>query len=261
MVGFDISIQRMSRVPWNHALIVGASAGIGAEIARKLVAAGCRVALVARRREELEALRDELNAAAGANVAIIAVHDVTNWKETPLLFQEVTGELGGLDLIVYAAGFMPSIAPDEYDIEKDAAIMEVNTIGAMAWLNEAARRFARVKRGTIVGISSIAGDRGRSGNPAYCTSKAALATYLESLRNRVGRYGVKVVTIKPGFVDTEMTRGKPGLFWLISAERAAELILNSAARGRKVSYIPARWRLMAWVVKSIPSFLFKRLNI
>ena len=69
--------------------------------------------------------------------------------------------------------------------------MEVNTLGAMAWLNEAANRFERTKRGTIVGISSIAGDRGRRGNPAYCTSKAALATYLEALRNRLGRFGVE----------------------------------------------------------------------
>ena len=73
-------------------------------------------------------------------------------------------------------------------------MFEVNLIGAVAWLNEVAQRFARARGGTIVGISSVAGDRGRRGNPAYCTSKAALTTYLEALRNRVARFGVAVVT-------------------------------------------------------------------
>ncbi len=251
----------MNRLPWKHALIVGASSGMGAALARRLVHAGCRVALVARRGDELEKLRAELNGIAGTEVAFTAEHDVRNRSEIPLLFQELTGALGGLDVVFYAAGVMPQVAPDEYDSEKDAAMMEVNTIGAMSWLNEAARRFERVKRGTIVGISSIAGDRGRRGNPAYCTSKAALATYLESLRNRLGRYGVKVVTVKPGFIDTEMTKGLPGLFWLISADEAAAQIIAAAAKGKRIAYIPARWALVGLVIRNIPSFIFKRLNI
>jgi short-subunit dehydrogenase len=234
---------------------------MGEAIARRLVHGGCRVGLVARRADELERLREEFDRTAGSPVAVIAPHDVRNRDEVPALFQNMTRELGGLDLIVYAAGAMPKITEDEFNSEKDELIMEVNTLGAMTWLNEAAQRFERTKRGTIVGIGSIAGDRGRRGNPAYCTSKAALATYLESLRNRLGRYGVKVVTVKPGFIDTPMTRGTPGLFWLISADEAAAQILDAAKSGRTVSYIPARWRLVSWVVRSIPSFLFKRLSI
>ncbi len=219
------------------------------------------MALVARRGDQLERLRDELNRSAGREIAIIAAHDVRNRSEIPLLFQDLTRQLDGLDIIIYAAGIMPKVAVDEYNSEKDAAMMEVNTIGAMAWLNEAAARFERVGRGTIVGISSIAGDRGRRGNPAYCTSKAALNTFLESLRNRLGRFGVRVVTIKPGFIDTEMTRGTPGLFWLISPDRAAEMILAAARAGRALAYIPGRWRFVGLVVRSIPSILFRRLSI
>ena len=169
--------------------------------------------------------------------------------------------MGGLDLVIYAAGVMPEVSFEEYDTGKDSLMVEVNLLGAMAWLNEAARRFNRLGGGTIVGIGSIAGDRGRSANPGYHTSKGALAIYLESLRNRIARRGVRVVTIKPGFVDTPMTFGKPGLFWLISAERAAEIILAKARRGVVTAYVPARWRLVSWVIRSIPSFLFRRLKI
>jgi NAD(P)-dependent dehydrogenase (short-subunit alcohol dehydrogenase family) len=110
-------------------------------------------------------------------------------------------------------------------------------------------------------VGSIAGDRGRVGNPVYNSSKAGLATYLEALRNRLSRRGVRVVTVKPGFVDTAMTRGLPGLLWLVSAERAAELVLRAARRGTPVAYVPARWRLVSLVLRSIPSVVFRRLKV
>src|SRR5439155_5143525 len=109
-------------------------------------------------------------------------HDVRCVDEVPGLFQQIAADMGGLDLVIYAAGVQPRIAPDEYDTEKDRFIVEVNVIGALAWLNAAARRLERPGEGTIVGISSIAGDRGRRGNPAYGASKAALDHFLEALR-------------------------------------------------------------------------------
>ena len=84
-------------------------------------------------------------------------------------------------------------------------MVAVNLLGAMAWMEPVAARFEAARAGTLVGISSIAGVRGRRGNPAYTATKAALTTYLEALRNRCSRYGVNVVTVKPGFVDTAMT--------------------------------------------------------
>jgi len=248
-------------VDFEHALVVGASSGIGEAIARRLAADGSRVALVARREEALERISEEINTAAGENRALYRVHDVTAADEVPDLFQEVARELGGLDLIVYAAGLMHAVAFNEFDPEKDLEMIAVNLGGAVAWLDPAAARFGRLGRGTIVGIGSVAGDRGRSGNPAYGTSKAALHTYLEALRNRVARNGVAIVTIKPGFVDTAMTRGQEGLFWLISPDRAAEIILRHARRGTVCAYVPARWRLVMAVIRSIPSVVFRRLKI
>jgi NAD(P)-dependent dehydrogenase (short-subunit alcohol dehydrogenase family) len=243
---------------WKRALVVGASSGIGKAIASELLKAGVSTALVARRAEPMRELA--ASAPAGVNAPVYE-HDVTNYAATEALFQRITHDLGGLDVIIYASGVMPNVEENEYNFDKDRSMIEVNVLGAIAWLNEAAKRFERLKSGTIVGISSIAGDRGRRGNPAYCTSKAALTTFLESLRNRLSRYGVKVVTIKPGFIDTEMVRGRPGLFWLISPEKAATLILDAARSGTSSAYIPGKWRMVATIVKTIPSWLFKRLPV
>jgi NAD(P)-dependent dehydrogenase (short-subunit alcohol dehydrogenase family) len=248
-------------LPWKHAIVIGASSGMGEAIARRLASEGCRVALIARRADALETVAAEINAAAGEARAFAVPHDVRDRDSVPALFQDVATRLGGLDVIFYTAGVQPRITEDEYDTSKDELIMEVNTLGAMAWFNQAATRFERTGSGTIVGISSIAGDRGRRGNPAYCTSKAALATYLEALRNRLSRHGVKVVTIKPGFVATSLTEGLPNLLWLISADEAAAQIIEAAKKGRVVAYVPAQWRLVGMVVKSIPSVLFRRLSI
>jgi NAD(P)-dependent dehydrogenase (short-subunit alcohol dehydrogenase family) len=246
---------------FRHALVIGASSGIGEALARRLGADGARVALVARRQPELQRIATEIDAAAGGPRTIVRAHDVRHTDEVPELFQGIARELGGLDLVVYAAGTMPRVAFDEFDPAKDLDMLAVNLAGAVAWLDPAAERFSRLGRGTIVGIGSVAGDRGRSGNPVYGTSKAGLHTYLEALRNRVARDGVRVVTIKPGFVDTAMTRGVDGLFWLISADRAAEIILSRARRGVVCAYVPARWRLVMWVIRAIPSVVFRRLKV
>jgi len=246
---------------FRHALVIGASSGIGAAVARRLAAGGTRVALVARRRDKLEKLTALINTAAGEDRAMCRVHDVRNTVEAAELFQSIARDLGGLDLVVYAAGTMHPVAFDEFNIAKDLETIDVNLRGAVAWLDPAAERFSRLGDGTIIGIGSVAGDRGRSGNPAYCTAKSGLHAYLEAIRNRVARDGVKVVTIKPGFVDTAMTRGLDGLFWVISADRAAEIILSKARRGAVVAYVPARWRWVMLVIRSIPSFIFRRLKV
>lgn len=246
---------------FRHALVIGGSSGIGRAVAHRLAVGGSRVAIVARRRDELERAASEINTDVGSNRVIFRPHDVRNTAEAPVLFQDIARELGGLDLVVFSAGVMYPVAFDEFDPAKDLDMIDVNLRGAVAWLDPAAERFSRLGRGTIVGIGSVAGDRGRSGNPAYCTSKAGFHTYLEAIRNRVARDGVRIVTIKPGFVDTAMTRGLDGLFWVISADRAAEIIISKAKRGATCAYVPERWRWVMLVIRSIPSFIFRRLKV
>jgi len=235
---------------------------MGAALVRQLAREGCQVAALARRGEVLAALAAECNAdgaAAGGRV-IVAAHDVRQTAEVPALFERLVGELGGLDLLIFAAGIMPPVGRHEYDTAADLDVLAANLGGAMAWGNAAAALFRSQRNGTLVGISSIAGDRGRKGFPAYATSKAGLDCYLESLRNRLAEAGVHVCTIKPGYVATPMTAGLSGLFWVITAEQAAETILSAARRRVNVRYVPWRWRIVGLVLKLIPSFVFRRLE-
>jgi NAD(P)-dependent dehydrogenase (short-subunit alcohol dehydrogenase family) len=243
-------------VRFTKAIVVGASSGIGEAIARQLAAEGTQVAVVARRAAELDRLVRE---SPGQLKAF--VHDVRQPDEAPELFERIVREMGGLDLLVYAAGVLSKVTEGEYAFDKDRETIEVNLVGAMAWMNLAAARFEAARAGTILGISSVAGERGRRGNPAYGTSKAAMSTYLEALRNRCARYGVNIATAKPGFVDTPMTRGLKGLIWLIPADDAARQCLAIARKGTSATgYVPKRWGFVAGVLRVIPSFVFRRLN-
>ena len=176
--------------PRPRAIVVGASSGTGAALTRRLTLSGYLVAAVARRQETLAELATSIEAklpeTALPTVRTYA-HDVTQFAEVPDLFQQIVLDLGGLDLIVYAAAVQAPIEANEYNFAKDEEMINTNLLGAIAWLNQAAMRFDRARRGHIVGISSIAGDRGRVAAPVYNTSKAALNTYLEALRNRLVR--------------------------------------------------------------------------
>jgi short-subunit dehydrogenase len=139
-------------------------------------------------------------------------------------------------------------------------MMETNTIAAMRWLGLAANEFERTGGGTLVGISSVAGDRGRPGNGAYMASKAALSSYLDSLRFRLAPRGVRVLTAKPGYVATPMLAGaRTPRPLTISADRAAAAILAAVRQGKKTAYIPGYWRPIMWVVRHLPAVVVARL--
>jgi NAD(P)-dependent dehydrogenase (short-subunit alcohol dehydrogenase family) len=244
-----------------RALVVGASSGMGAAIVRQLVSEGYAVAAVARRQEMLEELGSAASSGKGGRVLPI-VHDVNQIDEVPRLFEEVIQGLGGLDFYVYAAGVMPDVEPEEYDTEKDLLMVDVNLSGFIAWTNPIARYFHSQRSGTIVGIGSIAGDRGRKGAPVYGATKAAMETLLESLRNRLAERTVRVVTVKPGMIETPMTEHLDKLMMPVSAERAAKDILK-VSRGKfwNTRHIPLRWLPVSLVIRSIPSFLFRKTSI
>ena len=243
-----------------RALVIGASSGMGAELVRQLARDGVDVGAVARRGDALDALAAELAEAPGR--VVVRTHDVTDAGEAPGVFEALVGELGGLDLFVYAAGVMPDVGPEEYDSEKDLAMIDVNLGGCVTWTNLAARLFHTQRAGTIVGVGSIAGDRGRKGAPVYGATKAAMATYLESLRNRLAERQVRVVTVKPGMIETPMTAHLDQLTMPVSAARAASEILRAARGGPlEVRHVPLRWLPVSLIIRAIPSFLFRRLSI
>ncbi|MCC7435341.1 MAG: SDR family NAD(P)-dependent oxidoreductase [Methanoregulaceae archaeon] len=235
-------------------IVVGASSGMGRELVRQLAARGDRVAAVARREDKLAEL-----AAEHPQQILPFPHDVTQPESVPELFAEICRQLGGLDVIIYAAGVMPEVGATEYSFEKDRSMIEVNLTGAVAWLNAAADRFQNVGHGTIVGIGSVAGERGRQGQPMYNTTKAALKTYLEALRNRLSKRGIRVTTIKPGPTATEMTAHLKQT-GMMGAEDAAERILRVMDSGKEKFLKPSHAIIFA-IIRNIPTGVFRRLKL
>jgi short-subunit dehydrogenase len=241
------------------AILVGASSGIGAALAHQLADQGYSLALLARRTDMLMALCDEINQKAGKTLARAYPHDVSEYDSVPTLLQSILADLGGLDVFIYNSGISLPVGLKKFDFDKDRRTLEVNFLGALAWLNPVAAMFQSLKSGQIVGISSVAGERGRVGNPSYNASKAALSSYLEALRNRLTRHGVHVLTVKPGFVETELLAGAKGTFWVIPAEQAARDIYKAIRTHKQDLYTPARWRWVMLVIRNIPSFIFRKL--
>jgi NAD(P)-dependent dehydrogenase (short-subunit alcohol dehydrogenase family) len=241
-------------------IVVGASSGIGLAVARRLALAGRKVAMLARRESELRAQVATTNDVLGREGAFAYVHDAADLDAAEPLFARIEQNLGPVDEVHYVAGVMPTVALDEFDLQKDVQQVQVNQLGCMAWGNAAARRFQARKAGCFVGVSSVAQDRGRVGKPGYHASKAGMDTWLEALRNRLWRHGVQVTTIRPGFVETPMTAGLK-LKGAIAADTAAGLILKARDRKKAIAYVPGKWRLIMFVIRNIPSFVFRKLSI
>lgn len=246
------------------ALVIGASSGVGAAVAHELARRGYALALVARRDDLLASLRDDINRGAGRDCARIYPHDVRDYDAVPELLRQIVTDLGAnrLQLVVYTAGIMPESETGDWPFADERAMLETNTIGAIRWLGLAADLLKAQGGGTVVGVSSVAGERGRRGNSAYQASKAALTTWLDSQRARLRGSGVHVVTVKPGYVATPMTAGlKLPRRAVISSEEAARRIVTAAERGRGVVYVPGYWRPVLWVVRHLPEFVMTRLPV
>ena len=153
--------------PRRRAIIIGSAKGLGAALARRLAREGYLLGLVDRNQELLNQICSEVNQANTGAQALGYNHDVKSTGEIPGLLQKIMVDLGGLDVFIYNAGILLPTTPITYEFEKDREMMEVNFIGALAWFNTVAPIFQALHKGHIVGISSVAGDRGRVGNPGY----------------------------------------------------------------------------------------------
>ena len=253
------------------AIVIGASGGIGAALARELAGRGYGVALVGRRHDALEQLCREINAARSTDEQAVPAarayqHNVTDGETAPALFDAIRRDLGAggseLHAVVYAAGVMPAGTRGAWSFDEEHATIETNLTGAIRWLDLAAETVRRIGRGTVVGISSVAGDRGRKGNSAYMASKAGLSVYLESLRYRLHGTGVRVVTVKPGYVATSMTAGlKLPRPLVVAPEVVARRVARLCEGGPTVAYVPGYWRIIMTVVRAVPAAMMPRLPI
>jgi decaprenylphospho-beta-D-erythro-pentofuranosid-2-ulose 2-reductase len=240
---------------FSKCIVIGASSGIGEQLVLQLAHPSRTVAAIARRKDRLDDVADKAR-----GPVLTYAHDVTDYDAAPELFDRVVEELGGVDLVIYCAGVMPSVEEGEYNWDKDRAMLEVNLLGGVRWLDLAAGHMEAQRSGTIVGISSVAGDRGRRGAPVYTASKAGFTAYLEALRNRCDRYGVNIVTVKPGPVRTSMTEGMK-LPFMIDADQAAAGVLKLAEGGTGSGYVPKIWSPIMGIIQHVPSFIFRKTNV
>lgn len=235
------------------AVIIGASSGIGRELARILSSQGYEVGLAARRVDLLTALAREL-----PTRAFTAAIDVSRPAEAIPLLRNLVAEMKEVELFVISAG-VGFINP-ELAWEKESETIDVNVTGFAAVANVACAHLEARGSGQIVGISSLAALRGGGDAPAYNASKAFMSNYLQGLRQRFGKLGLPIVVtdIQPGFVDTAMAQGD-NLFWVAPPEVAARQIFEAIRVRRTHAYVTKRWRLIAWLLKCLPDSLYNRL--
>lgn len=233
------------------ALIIGASSGIGKELAKLLSEDGYKVIITGRREKLLEEIK-----VSNPEKFVVKVNDVTDLISCETLFSDLNKEFKSIDLIVYSSG----VGNPNYELawEKELPTLQTNVISAVKIYGLAYNLFRKQGYGHLVGISSIASIRGNRHVPAYFASKAFQANYLESLwmKGKRSKAEIYVTDIQPGFVDTSLALGTT--FWMASAEKAAKQIYAAIKLKKKKSYITKRWRLVAFVLKIVPSsLLFK----
>lgn len=242
-------------------LIIGATSAIASACARLWASQGSEFFLVARNTEKLAQTAADLTA-RGAKAVGIYQMDATDLNAHPLMIERCVASLGQIDIALIAHGTLPVQKDCEQDVNLALAELANNGTSVIALLTLLANRFEIQRCGTLAVISSVAGDRGRPSNYLYGTAKAAVSTFCEGLRARMFKVGVHVITIKPGFVDTPMTKGLPLPGPLVAKpEQVAERIVKGIENKADTLYAPGFWALIMLIIRCIPSLVFKRLNL
>jgi len=243
---------------FRNAFVTGASSGIGAELARELARRGVRVVLTARRAELLEAVAEEIRAAGGR--AEVQVLDVTDTPALRAAIADWDQRFDGLDLVIANAGVGRAVHGRLLTWEQVEPVLQVNVVAAIATLMAGLELMRPRRRGTLCGISSLAGRGGMPESGAYSASKAALATFLETLAIDLAGTGIQIVDVQPGFVESEMTAGQefPMPFkW--DTGRAVRRIVDDLERDRAICAFPWQLALPLSVARVFPRWLWRRL--
>ncbi len=241
-------------------LIVGASSAIAHATARLYANDGDALFLIARDKEKLAAVSDDLKT-RGASRVFTRVMDALDFDRHEAIIEEAFTLLDGLDIALVAYGTLPDQGKCEISWELTRKELEINCLSTISLLTRLGIYFRRQQAGTIAVLSSVAGDRGRKSNYVYGTAKGAVSIFLQGLRNSLHGSAVNVITIKLGFVDTPMTAGfDKGILWA-SPEKAAGGIYRSVNAKKDLVYVPWFWRYVMTVIRLIPERIFKRLKL
>ena len=242
----------------SYVLIVGAKSDIAQATAREYAKHGYDLYLAARNVKELEAFAHDVTVRTQRTVKMVEL-DILNDESHRAFYDQLEEKPLG---VISAVGYLGDQEKAQVDFGEAKLIMESNYTGIVSLFNIIAADFEKRRSGFIVGISSVAGDRGRKSNYIYGSAKAALTAYLSGLRNRLYAANVHVLTVKPGFVATKMTEGMDLPEKLTAQpEEVAEDIYKAQQKNKNVLYTKWIWRWVMLIIKAMPEWMFKRMSI
>ena len=241
--------------------ISGATSAIAQAWARLPAAKGAAFYLLGRDAEKLEAVKKDL-LARGARDVLVHTADLALPQDYDNIVNQLYSHWSRVDIALFAQGNLPDQQALLSDMNAVRSVFELNAMSYMLPANLIGARMAQAGSGAIVLISSVAGDRGRQSNFFYGTSKAAVTCFAQGFRNHLHKFGVQVLTVKPGFVDTPMTAAikKGGPLWA-TPEQIAHCIENGLQKKRDVIYAPWFWQIIMRVIQHLPEAIFKRLSL
>ncbi|MFL5359156.1 SDR family oxidoreductase [Archangium sp.] len=241
-------------------LVLGATSAIAQSTVRLLAARGASLYLVGRNPERLEAVAKDARTRGASKVETEAL-DLDDIAQHEALVERAATALGGLDGALLAHGILGNQEAAQRSYAEAEKVLRTNFLSAVSLLTPLANRFEAQKAGTLVVISSVAGDRGRQSNYVYGASKGALSVFLQGLRNRLAHAGVAVVTVKPGFVDTPMTADVKKNALFATPEKVARGIVRAADARKDEVYLPGFWGPIMFAIRGIPERVFKRMKL
>ena len=239
-------------------LILGAGSDIAVAIARKFAAAGYDMQLAARNPDKLTPLQSDLSIRFSINPTLHAF-DAESPEQHAAFFDSLPVKP---DITICVFGYLGDQQQAETDWKECQRIITVNYTGAVSILNLVAAHYEKQGKGTIVGISSVAGERGRMSNYYYGSAKAGFTAYLSGLRNRLYHHGAHVLSVQPGFVYTRMTEGMPLPKPLTATpEQVAQAVYKAASAKKNVIFVKGMWRWIMLIIRNIPESIFKKLKL
>lgn len=241
-------------------LVLGATSAIARGTAAALARRGHPLYLAGRDETELARLAADLHIRYQVPVNY-GSFDASDYESHSSFLARVLEAMGSLEGVLLAVGYLGDSATARTHFEEAERILTTNFTGAVSILGACANYLEQKGKGFIIGLSSVAGDRGRQSNYFYGAAKGGLSIFLQGLRNRLFPAGIRVMTVKPGFVDTAMTFGLPGLFLVASPDKVGERIAVALGQPRDVIYVPWFWRYLMLIIRNIPEPVFKRLKL
>jgi len=240
-------------------LITGASTGIGKALVQELVSHNCTLFLLARRTELIDSYLKNIE---NKNAYVYPINcDVSKKVSVELAFEKIMGLTKVIDIAILNAGVGHHVTVETYSSKPAEEAFGTNVFGIIYWVEKLLPQMLSKKKGIIAGVSSLADNRGFSKSGFYCASKAAASIYLEGLRIELEPYGIKVITIKPGFVKTPLTdKNDFDMPLIMPVEKAAKIIIKGIRKKKRIIQFPMITVLGIKLIGMIPGYIYEKLE-